>query len=120
MKRYPVVAGQFYPASASQLKAMIETFIPKGAPKEEAIGVLVPHAGYPYSGPVAGATISRLKFKDTFIIIGPSHTGYGEPFSVMAEGSWETPLGEVEIDSELARRIVDMSEHLREDSLAHQ
>jgi len=119
MKRKPVVAGQFYPASAEQLQEMIETFIIKDAPKEEVVGLLVPHAGYPYSGPVAGATISRIKVKDTFIIIGPSHTGYGKPFSVMTEGSWETPLGAVQIDPELAKSIIDKSEYLQEDSLAH-
>ena len=120
MIRNPVVAGQFYPASASQLKAMIETFVDEKAEKEEVIGLLMPHAGYPYSGPVAGATISRIKFKDTFIIMGPSHTGIGKPFSIMTEGVWETPLGEVEIDSKLARQILATSRNLQEDDRAHQ
>ncbi len=120
MIRNPVVAGQFYPGSASQLRAMIETLVDEKAEKEDVIGAVMPHAGYPYSGPVAGATISRIKFKDTFIIMGPSHTGMGKPFSVMAEGTWTTPLGEVEIDTELAEKIVAESRYLRKDSLAHQ
>jgi AmmeMemoRadiSam system protein B/AmmeMemoRadiSam system protein A len=120
MIRNPVVAGQFYPGSASQLRAMIETLVDEGAEKEEAIGLLMPHAGYPYSGPVAGATISRIKFKDTFIIMGPSHTGMGRPFSIMTEGVWRTPLGDVEIDSELAKQIVAASKNLQDDQLAHQ
>jgi AmmeMemoRadiSam system protein B/AmmeMemoRadiSam system protein A len=120
MVRNPVVAGQFYPASASQLRAMIEKFVDEKAGKEEAIGLLMPHAGYPYSGPVAGATISRVKFKDTFIIMGPSHTGMGKPFSIMTEGVWKTPLGEVSIDSELARQIVAVSRNLQDDERAHQ
>jgi len=120
MIRNPVVAGRFYPASASQLKAMIETLVDEKAEKEEAIGLLMPHAGYPYSGPVAGATISRVKFKDTFIIMGPSHTGMGKPFSIMTEGVWKTPLGDVEIDSELAGQIVASSGNLQEDDQAHQ
>ena len=120
MIRNPVVAGQFYPASASQLREMIEMFIDEKAEKEEAIGLLMPHAGYPYSGPVAGAAVSRVKFKDTFIIMGPSHTGMGKPFSIMTEGVWKTPLGEVEIDSELARQIVAVSRNLQEDDRAHQ
>jgi AmmeMemoRadiSam system protein B/AmmeMemoRadiSam system protein A len=120
MIRNPVVAGQFYPASASQLRAMIEEFIDAQVKKEEAIGLLVPHAGYQYSGSVAGATISRIKFKDTFIIIGPSHTGMGKPFSIMTEGVWKTPLGEVAIDSELAQQIVAVSRYLQEDDRAHQ
>jgi len=120
MIRNPVVAGYFYPESASQLKAMIEQLVDDKAIKEEVIGIVSPHAGYQYSGPVAGATISRIKFKDTFIIIGPSHTGQGEPFSIMTEGTWKTPLGEVEIDSELAKQILAFSSHLAEDYKAHQ
>ncbi len=120
MKRNPVAAGLYYPASASQLRAMIETLVDEKAEKEEVIGLVMPHAGYPYSGPVAGAAISRVKFKDTFIIMGPSHTGMGKPFSIMTEGVWETPLGEVEIDSELAGRILAASKNLQEDYLAHQ
>ena len=120
MIRNPVVAGQFYPASASQLRAMIEKLVNKKAAKEEVIGLVSPHAGYIYSGPVTGAVMSRVKFKDTFIIIGPNHTGMGKPFSIMTEGAWKTPLGEVEIDSELGKQILATSSYLEEDSLAHQ
>ena len=120
MMRKPVVAGQFYPASASQLRKMISTFIDERAEKEEVIGLVSPHAGYIYSGPVAGAVISRIKFKDTFIILGPNHSGMGKPLSIMTEGSWKTPLGEVEIDSELGKQILATSSHLQEDAIAHQ
>lgn len=119
MVRKPVVAGQFYPASPSQLKAMIEEFIDKKAEQEEVIGLVSPHAGYVYSGPVAGATISKVRIKDTLIIMGPNHTGRGKPFSIMTEGVWETPLGEVEIDSELGKQILAASGYLVEDSGAH-
>ena len=120
MIRNPVVAGQFYPESPDQLKAMIKEMVDEKAEKEEVIGLLSPHAGYIYSGPVAGATISRIKFKDTFIIMGPNHTGRGKPLSIMTEGTWETPLGKVEIDSELAKQILATSSHLEEDPIAHQ
>lgn len=120
MIRNPVVSGQFYPASPSQLKAMIEGFIDKKAVKEEVIGLVSPHAGYIYSGPVAGAVISRTKFKDTFIILGPNHTGRGKPLSIMTQGVWKTPLGEVEIDSELGRQILATSSYLQADHVAHQ
>ena len=95
MIRNPVVAGQFYPGTASQLEAMIEQMVDEKAVKEEAFGLVSPHAGYIYSGPVAGAVLSRIKFKDTFIIIGPNHTGLGKPCSIMTDGVWKTPLGEV-------------------------
>ena len=120
MIRSPVVSGQFYPESPSQLKSMIEGFVDKEAVKEEVIGLVSPHAGYIYSGPVAGAVISRIKFNDTFIILGPNHTGRGKPFSIMTEGVWKTPLGEVEIDSELGKQILATSKHLEEDYAAHQ
>jgi len=119
MIRNPAVAGQFYPAPASELKAMIAGMVKEEAVKEEAIGLVLPHAGYIFSGPVAGAVISRIKFKDTFIIMGPNHTGAGKPLSIMTEGSWQTPLGEVEIDSELGKKILDTSKHLEEDDRAH-
>ncbi len=119
MTRNPVVAGQFYPASASELKRMIKGMVEEKAKRQEVIGLISPHAGYIYSGPVAGAVISRIKFKDTFIIMGPSHTGSGKPFSIMTQGRWKTPLGEVEIDSELGKRILASSRYLEEDSLAH-
>jgi hypothetical protein len=119
MIRNPAVAGQFYPGSPDQLRQMIKEMVDKESAKEEVIGLVLPHAGYIYSGPVAGATLSRIRFKDTFIIIGPTHTGQGEPFSIMTGGAWKTPLGEVEIDSELAQQILAASKYLREDSLAH-
>jgi AmmeMemoRadiSam system protein B len=120
MLRNPTVAGYFYPASPAELKAMLAKYIDKNAPKEEAVGLLMPHAGYIYSGAVAGAAISRVLFKDTFIIIGPSHSGLGKPFSVMPEGTWKTPLGEVQVDEDLARKIIELSKYAEEDYLAHE
>jgi AmmeMemoRadiSam system protein B/AmmeMemoRadiSam system protein A len=120
MIRKPVVAGQFYPGTASQLKTMIGAFVDEKVAKEEVIGLVSPHAGYVYSGPVAGAVISKVKFKDTFVIMGPNHTGTGKPLSIMTQGTWETPLGKVEIDSELGKQILATSSHLEEDQVAHQ
>src|SRR3989304_5789068 len=119
MNRNAYVAGSFYPGQAAELRAMLARLVDETAPKEDAIGLLVPHAGYQYSGAVTGAAVSRIKFKDTFIIIGPSHSGAGRPFSVMAEGTWRTPLGEVEVDSELAGKIIDVSEYAEADFEAH-
>jgi AmmeMemoRadiSam system protein B len=119
MNRNPYVAGYFYPGSASEIKAMMAKFVDKNASREEVAGLLVPHAGYQYSGAVTGATISRIKLKDTFIIIGPTHSGLGRPFSVWTEGAWKTPLGEVEVDTELARKMVSVSGYLEEDYQAH-
>jgi AmmeMemoRadiSam system protein B len=117
--RKPVVAGQFYPSSAAELRAMIKGMVNEAAVREDAIGLVAPHAGYIYSGGVAGATISRVRLKDTVIIMGPNHTGMGRPFSIMAEGSWQTPLGEVKIDAELAAEMLAKSEYLEADERAH-
>ncbi len=119
MIRNPVVAGQFYPGSPDQLRSMIKGLVDEGAAKEEVIGLVSPHAGYIYSGAVAGTTISRITFKDNFVILGPNHTGHGKPLSIMTEGAWKTPLGEVEIDSELGKQILAASGYLQEDRVAH-
>ncbi len=120
MVRNPVASGQFYPGSPSQLKAMIKGLVDEEAVKEEVIGLISPHAGYAYSGLVAAAAISRIRFKDTFIIMGPNHTGEGKPLSIMTQGTWKTPLGRVKIDSELGKQILANSSHLQEDYEAHQ
>jgi AmmeMemoRadiSam system protein B/AmmeMemoRadiSam system protein A len=119
MIRKPVVAGQFYPALPDQLRKTIKGMVDEAAEKEEVVGLVSPHAGYIYSGPVTAAVISRVKFKDTFVILGPNHTGSGAPLSIMTEGTWQTPLGEVEIDSELARHLLEISRYLKQDELAH-
>jgi MEMO1 family protein len=120
MRREAVYAGQFYPGTSSELRTMIKSFMEPEAEKEAAVGILVPHAGYIYSGAVTGAVLSRIVFKDTFIIIGPNHTGRGQPFSIMTEGSWKTPLGEVHIDTEIAKKLLSISAYLKEDSGAHE
>ena len=119
MIREPSISGQFYPASPEELKSMIRGMVDEKAAKEDVIGYYAPHAGYIYSGPVVGATVSRVNFKDTCVILGPSHYGMGEPFSILTEGAWRTPLGDVEIDSELAKAILANASNLREDRLAH-
>ncbi len=119
MIRNPVVAGQFYPEDPGELRSMIQEMVGEGVDREEVIGLLIPHAGYMYSGPVTGATLSRVRLKDTCIIIGPNHTGSGKPMSIMTEGVWRTPLGEVEIDSELGKQILAECKHMEEDQRAH-
>ena len=131
-KRRPAVAGMFYEADPEALKAQIEWCFthplgPGKLPKccgerRESIGFVSSHAGYMYSGPVAAHVYYRLageRKPDTVIIVGPNHTGLGTLVSVMVEGVWETPLGEVEIDRELALRIVKYSELADIDDKAH-
>lgn len=119
MVRQPVVAGQFYPGTREGLRTMIKKLVDEGAEREEVLGAVSPHAGYIYSGYVAGAVISRIKLGDVFVIMGPNHTGMGKPFAIMTEGTWRTPLGDVEIDSGLAKMILASSSHLEKDEAAH-
>ncbi|PPD59058.1 AmmeMemoRadiSam system protein B [Dehalogenimonas etheniformans] len=120
MTRQPIASGRFYPGNAEQIKALIDSFTQGNEDKVDAIGVVAPHAGYIYSGSVATAVFSRVEPADTYIIIGPNHTGMGKPFSIMTVGSWKTPLGEVPIDSTLAQSILAKSKNLQEDRTAHQ
>lgn len=117
--REPQVSGQFYPSSPQALKNQIETLIDKKAKKQDVIACILPHAGYMYSGGVAAETVSQINVKDKIILLGPNHSGYGLAYSIMTEGVWQTPLGEVNIDSYLAKQILKHSKYLREDSLAH-
>jgi len=119
MTREAAVAGQFYPGRPGELREMIARMIHPEVERKAVIGVVSPHAGFVYSGPVAGAVFSAIEFTDTFIIIGPNHRGVGKPLSITTAGSWETPLGEVQIDSGLARAILESPAGLEEDRLAH-
>lgn len=119
MKRAPAVAGQFYNGTPEALTRQVSQYI-LDAPKEPVIGALCPHAGLMYSGHVAGAVYSRIEFPETFVLLGPNHTGLGSAISLMDEGQWEIPTGVFDIDRVLAHRIYTLSEGLIEkDSRAH-
>ncbi len=119
MNRQAAVAGYFYQGSYSALMDQVERFLVPRAKKIKALGIVSPHAGLVYSGSVAGAVYSSIELPGTFILIGPNHTGLGEPVSLMAKGEWETPLGTVQIDEGLAAAILSRSRLVREDTLAH-
>lgn len=117
--REPVVAGYFYPSAKSQLLRMLESFIKDVSEKEKAISVMVPHAGYIYSGATAGEVFSKVVVPETVIILGPNHTGYGEPYAVASHDFWITPLGNVPVDKEMVDALVKESRYLEQDTLAH-
>lgn len=119
MIRRAAVAGTFYAGTRDRLRLQVEDLLPRGAVPVRAIGVVAPHAGYLYSGRVAGAVYSRVEFAETFVILGPNHTGLGAGAAIMTYGQWETPLGKVSIDSDLAKAILAHSSVLEEDHLGH-
>jgi len=119
MVRPPAVAGRFYPGQRNTLLRDVRSYLQACAPPQPALGAVIPHAGYMYSGHVAGAVYARLKLPRRFIILCPNHTGRGEPLAIMSEGSWATPLGEARIDAELAASLKAGFPRLREDAEAH-
>jgi hypothetical protein len=112
--RQPAVAGQFYPLRPEYLEKELERcFEGLELRERDAIGAVCPHAGYVYSGKVAAYVYATLPKANTYVLLGPNHTGYGSPVSVSRD-TWKTPLGTVEVDVELADgflgSIVDMDE----------
>lgn len=119
MIRRSAVAGSFYAGTRDRLRLQVEDLLPRSTTPKRAIGVVAPHAGYMYSGKVAGAVYSRVEFPDVFVILGPNHTGLGAGAAIMTYGQWETPLGKVPIDADLGKAILGYSAVLEEDHLGH-
>lgn len=131
--RHPSQAGAFYAGTAQSLKAQIEgcfthRFGPGKLPKvvedglRNVVGLICPHAGYMYSGPVAAHAYYNLAVDgkpDVVVIFGPNHTGRGSALALMTEGVWRTPLGDVEIDTLTAKQIVGESRIVDVDDSAH-
>lgn len=121
MIRRPAVAGRFYPADRKEIERALEVYLGGGGAeaKAPARGCLIPHAGYLYSGAVAGAVYRRLDLPSRIILLGPRHYPVGHPMAIMTEGEWLTPLGAARIDSELAGELMRACPLLREDAAAH-
>jgi AmmeMemoRadiSam system protein B len=122
--RFPAVAGQFYPGERKELSQMIDEFLKNAkVPKIEGeiFGILVPHAGYIFSGPVAAHCYKAIQGKnfETVVLIGDSHYEYFDGVSVWDRGEWETPLGRVKVDEELAKEILNFSKRFLVKDSAH-
>jgi AmmeMemoRadiSam system protein B len=121
MLRLPAVAGQFYPADPRELTRLIRKFSAEDPAnkKTRAHGCLVPHAGYIYSGGVAGAVFARIILSKQVVVLGVRHTPMGEDLAILSEGAWRTPLGDAPVDAALAQRVKAACPGLREDGVAH-
>ena len=121
MIRPPAVAGRFYPEDPTVLRASVDSFLAADDPKKKvrAIACLVPHAGYMYSGRVAGEVYQRLEIPARVILVGPRHFPRGASLAILSSGEWQTPLGMAVIDSQLAEKITRAFPQLREDAEAH-
>jgi MEMO1 family protein len=121
--RHPAVAGRFYPGDPDDLRTEAQAYLSQSisANKEpiKAMGCIAPHAGYMYSGHVAGAVFARIDVPPLCVVMCPNHTGMGKALAVMNEGVWETPLGDVPIDSKLAQGLQHRFPTLQNDGAAH-
>ena len=117
--RKPSVAGQFYPADVPTLIEYLDRYIPKDLPKEKALAIMAPHAGYIYSGHVAGKVYGKVSIPDDVVIMGPSHTGLGAEFALIDEGVWEMPQSSVSVNKKLANLILSGGKFTK-DTVAHQ
>jgi len=121
MLRLPAVAGRFYPSDPAELKTLIHKYVVMDSAKPPIAvkACLLPHAGYVYSGHVAGAVLARIALPRKIIILGVRHYPRGEPVAILSSGAWRTPLGDARIDDELAEALKKACPLLREDSIAH-
>jgi len=119
MIRKPAVSGRFYPANPDELQNALNGFFEPVETRSKVRGLVVPHAGYMYSGHVAGAVYSRIELPLRVIVLCPNHTGFGVPLSIMRSGAWQTPLGEIQIDEELCAELMKSDPHLQHDIEAH-
>jgi AmmeMemoRadiSam system protein B len=126
MIREPAVAGAFYPAGAAELAAGVDRYLAaSGRAAKTAIGVVVPHAGYIYSGAVAGATYATVAVPARVVVLGPNHTGLGFSRAALSPAdAWRTPIGAVPLDAPLGEALAagpgvapDAAAHAREHSL---
>jgi len=118
--RTPAVAGRFYPGDREKLLRDIREYTaPVHGELVRAIGCVVPHAGYMYSGQVTGQVFSRLEIPKHCIVLCPNHTGYGTALGAMTATTWQTPLGNVSPSGEMGALLLERFPLLKEDSAAH-
>ncbi len=121
MLRLPAVAGRFYPSNPKELTALVREYSRPDPhyPAAQAKACLTPHAGYMYSGHVAGAVLARVELPQKIIILGVRHYPRGEEAAILSSGAWRTPLRDAPIDETLAEALREACPLLREDSVAH-
>lgn len=120
--RQPAVAGQFYTSDAQALREEVLGYLSQAQPRNTAHTILAmaPHAGYYYSGIIAGVTLGQANLAQTVLLLGPNHTGLGKPFAVWPDGRWMYPGGALAVDAELASLLCEKEPLLTPDTLAHQ
>ncbi|MDH5490996.1 MAG: AmmeMemoRadiSam system protein B [Myxococcales bacterium] len=116
--RHPVVAGRFYPGEASELMAQVRYLLGETLGEERALAAIAPHAGYVYSGSVAGQVYGRLRVPGTVVVLGPNHTGAGARASILSRGNFRVPGAAIPIDAAFAEELRALA-LLTDDARAH-
>lgn len=121
MDRQPVVAGQFYTGDSQTLRAEVRGFLDlaEGRTGNRTLLAMAPHAGYVFSGPVAGKTLGEARLASRVLLLGPNHTGMGQSLAMWDEGRWLTPGGGLDVDERLARELLESEPRLASDTAAH-
>ena len=117
--REPAVAGAFYPGTAPALERELHALVQEVPDGHDLLACIAPHAGYVYSGGVAGELYGHLKIPQRVVVLGPNHTGIGTAVSVAPHSSWRTPMGHQPVDRELARLLVEGHPDATFDAGAH-
>lgn len=120
MRRQPAVAGQFYTGSAELLRSELTAMIPVTGEKKKVLGIIAPHAGYMYSGAIAGKGYARIEIPSAVLILGPNHHGVGAAAALYPDGEWLTPLGTVPVNDRLNGLIRQHVPFVQSDTVAHQ
>jgi AmmeMemoRadiSam system protein B len=119
MQRHAAVAGQFYPGTREQLQSVLSGLIPDVSKKRRVLGIVAPHAGYIYSGAIAGKVYGQIDIPPTVLIIGPNHHGAGAAAALYPEGEWLTPLGRTAINPRFNTLLQHYVPFVELDSSAH-
>jgi hypothetical protein len=117
--REPAVSGRFYPAHSTELQSEVARLTPTDGESHHLLACIAPHAGYVYSGGVAGQLFGHLEIPTRVIVLGPNHTGLGPPVSVASHAAWSLPGGDVPIDRELADAFLGALPQAQPDQRAH-
>jgi len=117
--REPAVAGAFYPIDSSELQRQLDQLVPAEPQRHRLLACVAPHAGYVFSGSVAGRLFGHIDLPRRVVVMGPNHTGAGPAIAVAPHAWWDTPAGRQEVDTELADRLLGVDPDISSDAAAH-
>src|SRR5262249_43279055 len=118
--RAAAVDGRFYPGDADELRREVEALLGTAREEQRPLGVVAPHAGYVYSGKVAGKLFARVRVPDVVCVMGPNPTGRGTPISLRTGGEWQLPGARMSVDAGACAKLIEACRLVEQDERAHQ